>query len=172
MATAVYEERRGAGNVALVGALDVLGDPRGIDAAAELVPEAVDVEVELLGIADEVLRRQSVLVLEEEVVHLPVLSLRGRRLRGLRRELGARVDVRERQVAEDEAQLVTKVGDEVAQDRLGAPAEGTLEISVFDERHRRAFRPADVVTLGIDGRRQVHDLLGPSEREACAQLLR
>ena len=41
------------GDVALVGALDVLRDPRCIDAAAQLVAEAVGVEPELLRVADE-----------------------------------------------------------------------------------------------------------------------
>ena len=115
-------------------------DARGVDAAAQLVGEPVDVEAELAGVADEIRRHQRVLVLEQQVVHLPELALRRRRLGRLGRELGVRVDVGERQVAEDVAQVVAELRHDLAHDRLGAAAEGALEVAVLDERDGRARR--------------------------------
>ena len=43
----VDEEGGGSGRAADVGGLDVLGDPRLVDVASEVVVEAVDVEVEI-----------------------------------------------------------------------------------------------------------------------------
>ena len=51
VAAAVDEEGRRAGHRALVGARDVLADPRGVLSPAQLVGEAVDVEIELAGVA-------------------------------------------------------------------------------------------------------------------------
>ena len=68
-------------------------------------------------------------------------------------ELGARVDVVERQVAPDVAQ-VARVGEQLADRRLGLAAERALEVAVLEQRDRRLGRAADVVALGVDrGRR-------------------
>ena len=67
--------------------------------------EALGIEAELLGIADEVARAKRVLVLEEQVVHLPERALIGGGLGGLGGELGMRVDVVERQVSPDVADV-------------------------------------------------------------------
>ena len=99
MAPAVDEERRGAGHSALVGAGDVFADPLGVFAPAQLVPEAVDVEAELGGVAREIARRQLALVSEQDVVHLPELALGRGGFGRFGRELRAGVDVVERQVA-------------------------------------------------------------------------
>ncbi len=72
---------------------------------AQVVGEAVDVEPELLGVARSGRRPQRVLVVEQQVVHLPERALRGRGLGGLGRELGVRVDVGQRQVAPDVADV-------------------------------------------------------------------
>src|ERR671923_29433 len=60
VAAAVDEERRRAGDAAGVRAGHVVGDPRHVDVAADLVPEAVAVEAELGGVAVEVARVQLV----------------------------------------------------------------------------------------------------------------
>ena len=55
---------------------------------AQVVPEPLDVEADLLGVADQVVQAERFLVVEQEVVHLPEGALRSRRLGSLRGELG------------------------------------------------------------------------------------
>ena len=109
--------------------------------------EALGVEAELLGVVDEVRLAQRVLMVEQQRVHLPEGALRGGRLGRLRRRAGAcGMDVGERQVAPDVAQ-VAEAGEQLAHDRLGPTAVGALEVAVLDERHRRLARSADVVVV-------------------------
>ena len=82
-------------------------------------------------------------------MHLPEPSLDAGCLGRLGRELGARVDVVQRQVPPHVAE-VAEVGEQLADDGLGLPAERALEVAVLDERHRRLERAADVVVLGVD----------------------
>ncbi len=68
----------------------------GARVVAEGVREALHVEPELLGVADQVVGAERVLVRQQEVVELPERAQVARRLRGLGGELCARVDVVER----------------------------------------------------------------------------
>ena len=85
-------------------------------------------------------------------MHLPERALLGRRLGRLGGELGVRVDVGQRQVPPDVAD-VAEVGEQLAHDGLGLAAVRALEVAVLDERHRRVGGAADVVALRIDRRR-------------------
>ena len=58
-----------------------------------------------LGVPHQVVGPQLVLVVEQQVVHRPERALRGRRLGGLGGELGLRVDVGQRQVPPDVADV-------------------------------------------------------------------
>ena len=101
-------------------------------------------------------------------MHLPERALLGGGLGGLGGELGVRVDVVQRQVPPDVAD-VAEVGQQLADDRLGLAAVGALEVAVLDEGHRRVGRAADVVALRIDRRGQVDDRLGGAEQRADPQ---
>jgi hypothetical protein len=72
----------------------------------EFLVELPAVEPELLGVPMEVALLEVLLILVEEVVHLPELLPRRRRLGGLRRLLGVRVRGRDRKVAEHEPEPV------------------------------------------------------------------
>jgi hypothetical protein len=52
VASPVYEEGRRAGDAAEVGAVDIIRDPGGAGVLAKVIGEAIDVERELLGVAD------------------------------------------------------------------------------------------------------------------------
>ena len=54
VADAVDEERRRAGHLAEVGAVDIARDPSGADMMLDVVGEAVDVEAEVARVADQV----------------------------------------------------------------------------------------------------------------------
>ncbi len=168
MASAVDEEGGRAGDAAEVGAVDILGDAGGAGVLAQVVGEAFDVEAQLLGVGDQIIRAERVLVVEQEVVQLPEGALLGRGLGGFGGELGARVDVVQRQVPPDVAD-VAELAEELADDRFGLPAVGALEVAVLDDRDRRVDRPANVVALGVDVDVEVDERLRGSEQGADPQ---
>jgi hypothetical protein len=71
--------------------------------------EPLQVQVQGGGVLHQVGGRQCVLVLEEQVVHLPEPALGPRRFRGLGRELRVRVHVDQRELAEHDGQRVRQV---------------------------------------------------------------
>ena len=71
VATAIDEEGWGAGDSAEVGTVDVLGNAVGARMLAQLVGEVLDIEAELLRVADEIGWSERVLVVEQQVVHRP-----------------------------------------------------------------------------------------------------
>ena len=108
---------------------------------------------------------------EQEVVHLPEGALVGGGLRRLRGELGVRVDVVERQVPPDVAD-VAEVAQQLAHDRLRLPAVRALEVAVLDDRDRRVERPANVVALRVDVDVEIDERLGRAEQRADAEAAR
>ena len=76
----------------------------------QVLDEALEVEAQLLGVVVQVGRAQRVLVFEEQIVHLPEPLLGRRRLSCLGGQLGVRVDVVQRQVPPDVAQIA-EVGE-------------------------------------------------------------
>ena len=108
--------------------------------------------------------------LQQHVVHLPERVLLGRGLDGLGGQLGARVDVVQRQVAPHVAQLGV-AGEQLADDRLGLAAVGALEVAVLDEGHRGLARAADVVAVGVDRGGEVDDERRGAEERARAGAL-
>ena len=96
MALPIDEECRSARDAADIGRLNVLCDAGLVDVVPQVIAEAVDVEAELAGVADEIGRRELVLVREQEVVHLPEGALCAGSLSSLGGELSTRVDVGER----------------------------------------------------------------------------
>jgi hypothetical protein len=163
VAPTVDEEGGGAGDAAQLRAIDVLCDTSGAGVLTQRGREAVEVEAELLGVADEVVEAKSVLMVEQEVVHLPERALVAGRLRALGGELGVRVDVGERQVPPD-VHDVAELAEELTDDRLRLAAEGALEIALLDDGDRRVDRSAHVVALRIDLDVQIRDRLICSEQ--------
>src|SRR3954451_14601556 len=80
VAAAVDEECWCSGDPAEIRALDVGGDALRSKTCVEVVGEAVHVQAEPPRIADEIRRRQCVLMSEQEVVHGPERVLGGGRL--------------------------------------------------------------------------------------------
>jgi len=126
VAAAVDEERGSAGDPAEVGAVDVFANAAQTGALAEVVGEALDIELELRRIAHEVRRLQRGLMLEQQIVHRPERVPGGGGPRGLRGALGVGVHVGERQVAPDVAH-VGEVAQQVADLGLRPAAVGALE---------------------------------------------
>ena len=98
-------------------------------------------------------------------MHLPEGALVGGRLGGLRGELRVRVDVVERQVPPDVAD-VAELAQELAHDRLGLPAVRALEVAVLDHRDRRVERATNVVALRVDVDVEIDERLRRAQQRA------
>jgi hypothetical protein len=148
----VDEERWRSLNARAQPARYVFLDPRPVATFAQRRVELTDVHPDLTCIAAKVGQLERLLALEEQIVHLPEAILSGGLLGGLGGELGVRVDLAKREMAEDEAEPVA----EVALDRLhgavcGARV-GTLVVPVHEQRHGRGrFAPTDAVAAGVGG---------------------
>ena len=157
---AVDEERRRAVGAHL-GSVAGLGRDGGGDLRRLLVlAPASDVEPDLLRPLLVLGVRQLGLVLEEQLMHLPELALLVRRHRRLGR--GQRVGVEgERLVAPDELHVAFVRLEDLLDGRLGAPAEGALEVGELDDGHLGLLRPdpgrvgPQVDTAGLRGGRRL-----------------
>ena len=135
---------------------------------AQVVGEALDVEPKTLGVCDQVVRLERVLMVQQHVVQLPEGVLSGRRLGCLRCELRVRVDVAQRQVPPDVAD-VAELLQQCAHEGLGLATVRTLEVAVFDDGDRRHARTAEVIPLGVNVLVEVDELLRCPEEGADAR---
>src|SRR5436309_2442424 len=140
--------------VAIVGprALQVV-DHQVSPVGVELAPHPLRVEPQLAGVPHQILVRERRLPLVQEIVHLPELALRGRRLRDLRGVLGVRVLLTQRKMPEHELDLASDLPQHLLQIRVGAAAKRALEIAVLHERDGSLHRSQGVVARP-DGRSQ------------------
>src|SRR5688572_20266365 len=95
----VDEEGRRSVDAAPNAAPEVVADLFCINALLELPRDAVGVETKLAGISDQVGVLECVLVLEDHVVHLPVLPLRSSGFGDLGGMVRVRVRLLEREVS-------------------------------------------------------------------------
>ena len=105
----------------------------------DVAAEALHVEPEAGGVALDVLVLELALVLEEEIVHLPELSLVARGDRRASRRERVRVRAGERVVLEDEPHAPLELAQQLLEQRMGAAAVGALEVAELDDgdlRHR------------------------------------
>ena len=65
------------------------------------------------------------------------------------------------------ADVVAERRQQLADDPLGLPAVGALEVAVLDERDRRVVGTADVVALGVDVLGEIEDVLGGAPRSGA-----
>ena len=149
---AVDEERRRAAHPAGLGGGDVLAHPRGEGPPPQLPGEPAQVQPEGGGVVEQLPRLELVLVREQPVVHRPEGTLGAGGLDGLGGQFGVRVDVGQRQVPEDVAQVVAEPAAQLGEDAGGPAAERALDVAELDELQRGADRPAHVVALRVDRR--------------------
>ena len=168
VAAAVDEERRRARHVPQVGAVDVLGDPRPRPWRRSSSRKRSTSRPSSLGVAERSRGRSSSWWSSSRSCISQNAPCAAGRLGRLGGELGVRVDVVERQVAPDVAD-VAEVGQQLADDRLGPAAVRALEVAVLDDRDRRVGRAADVVALGVDRHGEVDEQLGRAEQRADPQ---
>ena len=126
-------------------------------ASGEMTLEALEVQVDGLGMTAQGAVAELQLVLEETIVHLPEPLLRAGRLGGSRRGWSAGVQVGERHVPEHEPEPVTEALQQLLDDRVGLAAIGALEVAVLNQGDRGVGRAADVIAVGVDGRAEGGD---------------
>ena len=121
---------------------DVALDPLAVGAGVELGRDALGVEAELARRPSSIVSaRELRLGREEGVVVLPEAALGGRGLARLGRQRRQRVALGDRQVAEGEDEAVAEPLAHPPQDRLGAEAEGALEVAEHDQLQRPPSSP-------------------------------
>jgi hypothetical protein len=127
--------------------------------AAQVLPEGRHVQAQAGRVPHQVGRPQLALMTHQAVVHRPERALRCSGLRGLRRQLGPRVDVTERKVPPHEPDVIMacqQFGDRP----LGQAAVRALEIAILHHGHAGVPPPPNVVTARIHRRIQVDDGVG------------
>lgn len=124
-----------------------------------------EVEPQLGGVQHEVVVGQTVLVLEEQLVHLPEASLAMGCLGGMCCQFGMGVDL-EREVPHHVAQVVAEVGTQFVAHSTDPGAERALVVHELHQGQGRILPPDHVVAVRIDGRRE----RGRQRRVALAQV--
>src|SRR5207344_1287140 len=102
------------------------------------------------GVVTQVLGLEVRRVLRQQVVHRPELVLGTGCFRRLSRQLGVRMNLQQREVAEDEADTMLESPQQHLYRRVRLCAIRTLEVSVLDQDDAGAFRTEDVIGL-VDG---------------------
>src|SRR4051794_41960874 len=97
--------------------------------------EALDVEAELLRVADEIGWSERVLVVEQQVVHRPERVLCGGSLCSLGSELGVGMDVVQRQGAPDVSD-VAELPQQLPDQRLRLSPRGGFQSARLDQGGR------------------------------------
>src|SRR5438067_838995 len=96
----------------------------------------------------EKLGRQAALVVEDAVVHLPVLAVFARELRCFRGGLGQRMNLREREIAKYIAYSAAEMLLQTLHDSMGHRAVRALEVTVFDQGDGSVRVALNVVNAG------------------------
>jgi hypothetical protein len=143
----VQEEGGRPTDAAAQAVLEVLTDLICVGARSQLTTDPGSVKVEIGRVLQQVVIFERVLVLEEAGMHLEELPLGPSGFGRFGGVLRVRVQPREREVAEDEAELVTQEPLEILHDGHRCPAVRTLVISVLDQGYRSALRALDVVAF-------------------------
>lgn len=148
-ADAIDEEGRGPSDAALNTTEQFTLDLSCVAVLRHVLIEAVRVETESRGVLAEMLIIKGMLMLEEEVVHLPERALARRCLCRFSRVLRVRVDVAQRKVPVDEAELVTQLALQSLDDMVGKATVRAFVVGILNQRHRGGVRSLHVI-LGSD----------------------
>ena len=148
------EETRRSVHAAVASALHVLANALQVDVIVHFSGIARSVEAQAIRVVLQVLELEMTLVLEQQVVHLPELTLPGGGFGRFRRRKRVRVNFLEREVTEHEAHLACEALEEQLDGWRGLLAVRALEVTVFDDRERRVRRTEEMVD-GADGNREV-----------------
>src|SRR6516162_8199621 len=144
---AIHKERRSRSDTAPGSAFDVLQDTLQIDVITHLVVVSLEVEPRLFGILSEALCLQMQLILEQQIMHRPELSLRTSGFGRLRGKFRVRVHLSKRKMPEYEAHTLAEMLAQDLHRGVSLTAVGTFEVSILDERYPGCLRTMDVIEV-------------------------
>src|SRR5207253_2461663 len=111
-------------------AAEVIANSFRIGARRQLARNTLCIDANLRRVREQIRVLQRILVVKQQVVHLPEMSLRAGRLGCFCRPLGVRVRLREREVSENKSEIVAHVAADALNYRMGAAAVRTFEVTV------------------------------------------
>src|SRR5690606_24690505 len=129
---------------------EVVADPRDMGPRRKFARHLLERQPEMLREVGEQRIPQSLLVLQQQVVHFPEPVPGAGEFGHLGCPQRLRVQGRQREIAEHETQFRAKARPDSRYDPVGCTAAGALVITVLDERYRRIVGPEAVV-----GRRHI-----------------
>lgn len=147
MPDAIDIEGRGSVHAAAHATQEILSDPSGMDVVREITAEAEHVEVDRLGIAEDVLAAQLALVLEQNIMHEPKAALPAGGLGHFCRSGRVRVDSRHGKVPEGIANMLAHVELQRLAHQVRGAAETALVVTVLDHGDGRIIRPTNVIAV-------------------------
>src|SRR6185436_9790596 len=126
---------------------EVLLDPAGHLGGLHPLEESLRLDAQLGGVAHEVALSQTVLVLVKAIVHFPELPAFRRSLGGRGGLCRVRMNLAQREVAEDEPQARSEMVLDRLDDRVRLPAIRALVVAVLDECDRRIGTALSVIAV-------------------------
>src|ERR1022692_2825447 len=144
---AVDKKGGGAVDPAFCSALEILAYAREVRAGQNFGDHTAGIEAQSRGVLGEILISERVLVLEQEVVHLPELSLCAGRFGGFGRVLRVRMRIDQWKISKGEAQAIAQTLLNRFDDRVNFTAKWALVVAVFNERDGRVNGTLKVIAL-------------------------
>ena len=118
------EERRGAIHSASHAAYKVLADPFEVGMVCQIVGKTFDIEIQIGCVLEQIFRFQSLLIFKESVVHLPEFALPSSVFSRFSSEFRMWVDCRQREIPENESELIAHSAKQLHRDGMSLPAKG------------------------------------------------
>src|SRR5688572_21057858 len=110
---------------------EIVADPLPERSAVQSTPQVCSRKFQGLGIPDQGLRSEVVLVFKEQAMHFPEFSVSCSKLRGLCRSFGMGVSMGQREVAECKAKIFPEMFLNVFNDGIGLSAVHTFKITIL-----------------------------------------
>ena len=95
----------------------------------------------------QILVFESILIFEQEVIHLPKTSLRAGCFGSFSRLFSVRMHRSQGKISKCKTQIVSQIPLNRLDDRISLPARGTFVIAIFKECHQGIDKPLDVVAV-------------------------
>jgi len=147
VAHAVDEKGWSAVHSTADAAAEVIANFLDVSASRQLARYALWIDPDLRRIGEKISVLQRILVVKEEIVHLPEMPLCARRLGCLCRSFGVRMRLREGKVSKNKSEGTAHVAPDTLNYRMGATAVRTFEVAVLNECHRCVGGTYRVVTV-------------------------
>ena len=116
-------------------------------AIREVTSEFLDIEPEISSVSEEIVVFELMLALEEEIMHLPEITLGPRSFRCQCRSLRERVNIVPGEVPEDETKFAVCVPQSIFDHVVRPPTNRAFEFSVLYDRDGSVVGSADAIAI-------------------------